>query len=294
MRGFPISLWSQAHSFQTGTQFGSKFGKKSLKLQWTGPHSVVLTTLTDLKFSGVTPWVHHSRIKRDHHLDEKPLQWRVQQDLTNHAPALPSTESADFSPATSTPKLTFCLKTPWIFSPAPATLGSWLVHARQKLEEIYICYPLFLSPICFLVVFFTVGLATLALPLRLRSRTLSFVGPLLSAPKHESAGGQVNFTIISLTPVSPGLLLPGILFFFIASSLSYPEEGTGSCITITGKWNFQLNPPNSPPASPLASSTWDGYTPNVISTLMDADFSITPRKPTDGVPTVAIIQVTGW
>lgn len=63
-----------------GLSMGQRLEKRPLKLQWTGPHIVVLTTPTALKVSGITPWVHHSRVKKTRHPDEEINQWRAQPD----------------------------------------------------------------------------------------------------------------------------------------------------------------------------------------------------------------------
>ena len=51
----PILLGSLVHPFLLGGSVWVKdWKKKPLKPQWTGPHIVILTTLTALKVSGIT------------------------------------------------------------------------------------------------------------------------------------------------------------------------------------------------------------------------------------------------
>lgn len=77
--------------------------KKELLIPWwTGPHTVILTTPTAPKTSGITPWVHHSTVKKSN--SEGPTTWRSDPD-----PVIPLK-----------PTLKREL-TPEVSSPAPAT-----------------------------------------------------------------------------------------------------------------------------------------------------------------------------
>ena len=55
--------------------------REPLKPWWTGPRNIILTTPTALKVSGITPWVHHSRVKKAN--SEEPTIWRSDPDLVN-------------------------------------------------------------------------------------------------------------------------------------------------------------------------------------------------------------------
>ena len=49
----------------------------SLGPQWKGPYTVVLTIPTAVKAAGVTPWIHHTRVKRAFHADLEDAEWTV-------------------------------------------------------------------------------------------------------------------------------------------------------------------------------------------------------------------------
>ena len=51
--------------------------------QWKGPYTVVLTTPTAVKVAGVTPWIHHMRMKRTYHADPENAEWTEQRDPTD-------------------------------------------------------------------------------------------------------------------------------------------------------------------------------------------------------------------
>ena len=57
----------------------------SLAPHWKGPHAVVLTTSKAVKVAGITPWIHHPRVKRAYHTDLENAEWTMQKD-----PAEPS------------------------------------------------------------------------------------------------------------------------------------------------------------------------------------------------------------
>ena len=78
----PISLGTPVHPFQPGDSVWVKVWKrKPLKPRWTGPHTVILTTPTAPKVSGITPWVHHSRVKKAN--SEEPTTWQSDSDPVN-------------------------------------------------------------------------------------------------------------------------------------------------------------------------------------------------------------------
>ena len=55
--------------------------RDSLAPHWKGPYTVVPTTpLTVVKVAGVTPWIHHMRMKRTYHADPENAEWTAQRD----------------------------------------------------------------------------------------------------------------------------------------------------------------------------------------------------------------------
>ena len=48
-----------------------------------GPCTVVPTTPTAVKVAGVTPWIHHMRVKRAYHADLEDAEWTTQKDPTD-------------------------------------------------------------------------------------------------------------------------------------------------------------------------------------------------------------------
>ena len=54
----------------------------SLAPHWKGPYTIVPTTSTAVKVAGVTPWIHHMRMKRTYHADPENAEWTVQWDPT--------------------------------------------------------------------------------------------------------------------------------------------------------------------------------------------------------------------
>ncbi|XDC61906.1 hypothetical protein R6Z07M_013088 [Ovis aries] len=82
MVSFPLR--EQIHEFVPGDQFWVRDWKHdSLAPDWKGPYTVVLTTLTAVKVAGVTPWIHHMRIKRTYHADPETAEWTAKRDLTD-------------------------------------------------------------------------------------------------------------------------------------------------------------------------------------------------------------------
>ena len=55
----------------------------SLAPHWKGPYTVVLTTPTAVKVAGITPWIHHLRMKRTYHADPENAVWTAQRDPTD-------------------------------------------------------------------------------------------------------------------------------------------------------------------------------------------------------------------
>ena len=80
----PVPLGEQTHEFVPGDQVCIKDWKhNSLAPHWKGPYTVVLTNLTAVKVAGVTPWIHHMRIKRTYHADPETAECTAKRDLTD-------------------------------------------------------------------------------------------------------------------------------------------------------------------------------------------------------------------
>ena len=76
---FPLG--EQIHEFVPGDHVWVKDWKHdSLAPHWKGPYTVVLTTPTVVKGTGITPWIHHTRVKRAYHTDLEDAEWTVQKD----------------------------------------------------------------------------------------------------------------------------------------------------------------------------------------------------------------------
>ena len=75
----PFPLGEQIHKSVPGDQVWVKDWKHdSLAPHWKGPYTVVLTTPTEVKVAGVTPWIHHVRVKRAYHADLEDAKWTTQ------------------------------------------------------------------------------------------------------------------------------------------------------------------------------------------------------------------------
>ena len=71
---FPLG--EKIHKFVTMDQVWVKDWKHdSLAAHWKGPYTVVLSTSTAVKVTGVTPWIHHMRMKRTYHADPENAKW---------------------------------------------------------------------------------------------------------------------------------------------------------------------------------------------------------------------------
>ena len=77
-----MGLPARLHPLSPGDLVRVKDWKEDpLKPQWTGPYAVILTTPTALKVTDITPWVHHSRVKRTN--PEEPQTWKSDPSSTN-------------------------------------------------------------------------------------------------------------------------------------------------------------------------------------------------------------------
>ena len=77
----PSPLGKQIHEFMPGDQVWVKDWKhESLAPHWKGPYTVILTTHTAVKVAGVTPWIHHTRVKRAYRTDPEDAEWTMQKD----------------------------------------------------------------------------------------------------------------------------------------------------------------------------------------------------------------------
>ena len=74
---FPLG--EQIHEFVPGDQVWVKDWKHdSLATHWKGPYAVVLTTPMAVKDAGVTPQIHHTRVKGAYHADPEDSEWTTQ------------------------------------------------------------------------------------------------------------------------------------------------------------------------------------------------------------------------
>ena len=72
----PFPLGEQIHEFMPGDQVWVKDWKHdSLAPHWKGPYTVVLSSPAAVKVAGITPGIHHMRIKRTYHADPENAEW---------------------------------------------------------------------------------------------------------------------------------------------------------------------------------------------------------------------------
>ena len=73
-------MGSWVHPDQPGDEVWIKDWKmEALQPVWAGPHTVVLATPTDVKVTGIIPWICHTRVKKAAaSCDEDP--WKTVRD----------------------------------------------------------------------------------------------------------------------------------------------------------------------------------------------------------------------
>ena len=77
----PFPPGEQIHEFTLGDQVWVKDWKLDLLApQWKSPYTVILTTPTAVKVTGIAPWIHHTRMKRAYHADPENAEWTAQRD----------------------------------------------------------------------------------------------------------------------------------------------------------------------------------------------------------------------
>ena len=70
---FPLG--EQIHEITVGDQVWVKDWKHDLLAPWwKGPYTVILTTPTAVKVTGIAPWIHHTRMKRAYHADPENVE----------------------------------------------------------------------------------------------------------------------------------------------------------------------------------------------------------------------------
>ena len=80
----PFPLGEQIHEFVPSDQVWVKDWKHdSLAPHWKAPYTIVLTTPIAVKIAGVTPWIHHTRVKTTYHADLEDAEWTAQKDPTD-------------------------------------------------------------------------------------------------------------------------------------------------------------------------------------------------------------------
>ena len=80
----PFPLGEQIHEFVPSDQVWVKDWKHdSLAPHWNGPYTAVLTIPTAVKVAGVTPWIHHMRMKRTCQADPENAVWTAHRDPTH-------------------------------------------------------------------------------------------------------------------------------------------------------------------------------------------------------------------
>ena len=82
-KGYHSSLGTDSRICAQGSGVVKDWKHDSLASHWKGPYTVVLTSPTAVKVAGVTPWIHHMRVKRAYHADLEDAEWTTQKDPTD-------------------------------------------------------------------------------------------------------------------------------------------------------------------------------------------------------------------
>ena len=81
------TLWDPVDCSLPGSSIHGTFQARVLEwgaiAHWKGAYAVVLTSPTAVKVAGVTPWIHHMRVKRAYHADLEDAEWTTQKDPTD-------------------------------------------------------------------------------------------------------------------------------------------------------------------------------------------------------------------
>ncbi|XP_053225778.1 uncharacterized protein LOC128404317 [Podarcis raffonei] len=94
----PCVLTEPLHQFEPGDEVWIKdWAQTPLQPCWKGPHTVLLSTPTAVKVTGITPWVHHTRVKR------VVSDWSATPNPTNPLKLTISRRPPDDRPAGVTP-----------------------------------------------------------------------------------------------------------------------------------------------------------------------------------------------
>nr|XP_028563823.1 uncharacterized protein LOC114585388 [Podarcis muralis] len=95
----PCVLTESFHQFEPGDEVWVKDWQRApLQPCWRGPYTVLLSTPTAVKVAGITPWVHHTRVKK------AIFDWTVTPDPENSLRLTISRHPVDNRPAGVTPE----------------------------------------------------------------------------------------------------------------------------------------------------------------------------------------------
>nr|XP_034967967.1 uncharacterized protein LOC118083565 [Zootoca vivipara] len=110
----PCVLVEPLHPFEPGDEVWIKdWSQNPLQPRWRGPHTVLLSTPTAIKVTSITPWVHHTRVKKvvsdwtatpD---PQQPLRLTISrlQPTDDHSPGVVSSQIDDHSPGVASSQI---------------------------------------------------------------------------------------------------------------------------------------------------------------------------------------------